>query len=78
MVVAERQPSRDALAVAVEVLADTLAEQIEGLQAVRLRAAWTPTHSAVQWSTVRKTVAGPLGGPGGGGADAIASALARA
>ena len=45
---AERQAGRDALAIAVEVLSDALAERLEGSKRVPFLAAWIPTHSAVK------------------------------
>ena len=49
VVMPERQAGGDALAVAVEVLADALAEWLEASKRVPRRAAWMPTHSDWTW-----------------------------
>ena len=59
MVVAQLQAGATSLAKAPKWRRTALADRLEGLEAVGVRLAWTPTHSAEQWSTATNTAAWP-------------------
>src|SRR5215210_7292223 len=69
VVVAERQTGGDALAVPVEVLADTLAERLEGLEAGALAGGMDADALGGELVDRDEDRRSTLGGPGGGGVD---------